>query len=115
MKLDIVLTVQEIEKTPYEKIIALRMVGNNIKVRLEYPYKVIGVNFNVGDKVRLSIDNVKDENYKLNWDVYMWGIVYYVSQNIVRISIGGLILDVEGYTGPVNVGEKVYIGLKRVS
>lgn len=43
----------------------------------------------------------------------MNGIVYYVSENIIKISIGGgLIMDVNNFKNDVKVGEKVYIGLK---
>jgi len=114
MKFDEILTVEQAEFIPeYDGIKALLMRSSRgHQVYLEYPEKVLGVKIDRGFKVRLSLDNNKDENYRQNWDVYMWGKVYYVSQDMVRISIGGLILELRGYDGPVSLGEKVYVGLK---
>lgn len=42
----------------------------------------------------------------------MNGVVYYVGESVVKISIGGLIMDVNNFKNDVKVGERVYIGLK---
>ncbi len=116
MKFDEVLTVVDAQVLPdYPTIKALIMRDEKgHEVYFEYPEGVVKVEINKDMKVRLCIDNVKDENYKQNWDVYMWGKVYYVAEKLVRISLGGLILEIKGYSEPVNIGEKVYVGIKRI-
>ncbi len=116
MKFDEILIVEQVEPLPdYDGIKALTMRSQSgLQVYLEYPEKAVGVRIDRGYRIRLSLDNVRDENYRTNWDVYMWGKVYYISQDTVRISIGGLILELKGYKDPVSLGEKVYIGLKIV-
>ncbi len=116
MKFDNILTVVDAYTLPdYPTIKALIMRDDKgHEVYLEYPEGVVRVPIDKDMKVRLSIDNNKDENYRQNWDVYMWGKVYYVAEKLVRISLGGLILEIRGYTEPVNIGEKVYVGIKRI-
>ena len=116
MKFDEILTVEQAELLPeYDGIKALIMKNNKgHQVYLEYPEKAVGVEIYKGLRVRLCLDNVKDPDYRKNWDVYMWGKVYYVSQDMVKISLGGLILEIRGFSGPVSLGEKVYVGLKIV-
>ena len=116
MKFDEILKIDNIRDFPgYTGIQIIEMSNEKgIKIYLEYPAKILPIRYNVGDKIRLNIDNVKDSDYKKNWDVYMWGIVYYVTEDLIRISIHGLILEIKGFKTSVNIGEKVYIGLKRV-
>ncbi len=87
--------------------------GKGLRVYLEYPVKIVRVQIDKNSRVILSIDNVKDVEYKKNWDVYMTGIVYHKYDNNVRISIGGFIVEVKNYVGDVSIGEKVYVGIKR--
>ena len=42
--------------------------------------------------------------------IAMWGIVYHVAEELTRISIGGLQLDIKKKL-PLAIGEKVYIGI----
>ncbi|WP_069807175.1 hypothetical protein [Vulcanisaeta thermophila] len=102
-----------IEGTRFEGIIRVRMISEgNVEVSMEYPVKAVGVELRQDYTVNLSIDTEKDPNYRANWDVYMNGMVYYVGNGIVKISIGGLIIDVINYNGDAKVGERVYVGLK---
>ncbi len=113
MNLEGIFRVTDVRPTPYRGIVRLEMEGEEgIRIGLEYPEEVLGVKIEKGSSVKISIKNEKDPNYKENWDVYMNGIVYHIRENIVKVSIGGLILDVYSYKGDVRLGEKVYIGLK---
>ncbi|GAB6944688.1 hypothetical protein [Vulcanisaeta sp. JCM 14467] len=105
--------VVDVKGTDYRGIVRLEMSGESgISLALEYPRDAVGVDIKQGDNVRVSISNEKDPNYASNWDVYMNGVVYYVGESNVKISIGGLIMDVNNFKNDVRVGEKVYIGLK---
>ncbi|MGC8606105.1 MAG: hypothetical protein ACP5GZ_00850 [Vulcanisaeta sp.] len=105
--------VVNVKETDYKGVVRLEMEGSSgISLALEYPKNAVGVDIKQGDNVRINISNEKDPNYTLNWDVYMNGIVYYVGENIVKISIGGLIMDINNFKNNVKVGEKVYIGLR---
>ncbi|ADN51234.1 hypothetical protein [Vulcanisaeta distributa] len=105
--------VMNVKGTDYKGIVRLEMSSESgVSLALEYPRDVIGVDIKQGDNVKVSISNEKDPNYASNWDVYMNGVVYYVGGNIIKISIGGLIMDVNNFKNDVKVGEKVYIGLK---
>ncbi len=102
-----------VKSTSYRGIVRLEMSSESgVSLALEYPRDVIGVDIKQGDNVKVSISNEKDPNYSSNWDVYMNGIVYHVSESSVKVSIGGLIMDINNFRGEVKVGEKVYIGLK---
>lgn len=105
--------VVDVKGTDYRGIVRLEMSGESgISLALEYPRDAVGVDIKQGDNVRVSISNEKDPNYASNWDVYMNGVVYYVGESNVKISIGGLIMDIHNFKNDVKVGEKVYIGLK---
>ncbi|MGC8543414.1 MAG: hypothetical protein ACP5NQ_05695 [Vulcanisaeta sp.] len=104
-----------VKDTDYKGIVRLEMEGSSgITIALEYPRDIIGVDIKQGDNVRVSINNDKDPNYASNWDVYMNGIVYYVSEGLVKVSIGGLIMDINNFKNDVKIGEKVYVGLKLI-
>ncbi|WP_054854642.1 hypothetical protein [Vulcanisaeta sp. JCM 16161] len=105
--------VMDVKGTDYRGVVRLEMSsGSGISLALEYPRDAVGVDIRQGDNVRVSISNEKDPNYASNWDVYMNGVVYYVGESVVKISIGGLIMDVNNFKNDVKVGERVYIGLK---
>lgn len=105
--------VMDVKGTDYRGIVRLEMSSESgVSLALEYPRNAVGVDIKQGDNVRVSISNEKDPNYSSNWDVYMNGVVYYVGGNNVKISIGGLLMDVNNFKNDVKVGEKVYIGLK---
>ncbi|MCG2863007.1 MAG: hypothetical protein RXP99_04320 [Vulcanisaeta sp.] len=105
----------DVKGTGFRGIVRLEMEdATGVSLALEYPRDVLGIDIKQGDNVRVSISNSKDPNYSSNWDVYMNGVVYYVSEGLVKVSIGGLILDIRNYKGEAKVGEKVYIGLKLI-
>ena len=105
--------VVSVKPTDYKGIVRIEMGGESgISLALEYPRDAVGVDIKQGDSVRVSISNEKDPNYASNWDVYMNGVVYYVGGGNVKVSIGGLIMDINNFKDEVRVGEKVYIGLK---
>lgn len=104
-----------VRETGYRGVVRLEMEGpSGVALSLEYPRDAVGVDIRQGDNVRVSISSDRDPNYKSNWDVYMSGIVYYVGEGLVKVSIGGLILDVNNFKNEVRVGEKVYVGLKLI-
>jgi hypothetical protein len=107
--------VVNVKETGYKGIVRLEMEsGSGLSLALEYPRDAVGVDIRQGDGVKVSISSNKDPNYASNWDVYMSGVVYHVSEGLVKISIGGLILDVNNFRNEVKVGEKVYVGLKLI-
>ena len=113
MKLEGTFEVVDVRPTQYRGIMLVELRGESeLDVVMEYPSGVVNVPLDKGSMVRLGIDNVKDERFRENWDVYMWGLVYYVGGNRVKISVGGLIIDVRNYRGAAMPGEKVYVGLK---
>ncbi|ABW00880.1 hypothetical protein [Caldivirga maquilingensis] len=92
-------------------VVKLRLEGEGSLITVELP--AIINKFKQGDSVLISLSSSKDENYKGNWDVYMWGMVYYLGENFMRISIGGFILHLEGnVSSRPNLGDKIYVGLK---
>ncbi len=105
--------VVNVRETGYKGVVRLDMKsGSGVSLGLEYPRDAIGVDIKQGSNVRVSISNDKDPNYASNWDVYMNGIIYYVDGDSVKVSIGGLIMDINNFKNNVRVGEKVYVGLK---
>ncbi|OYT27248.1 MAG: hypothetical protein B6V02_00295 [Thermoprotei archaeon ex4572_64] len=108
--------VKNVKKLPYRGIDGLELESSSgTCMYLEYPSSIIKIPITVGNKVKISLSKVKDENYKVNWDIYMWGLVYYVSERFVRISIGGLILELKNVDTSLEVGDRVYIGIKKLS
>ncbi len=108
--------VKNVKKLPYRGIDGLELESlSGIHMYLEYPSSVIKIPITVGNKVKISLSKVKDENYKANWDIYMWGLVYYISEKYIRISIGGLILELKNIDTSLEIGDKVYIGIKKLS
>ncbi|MFB6471006.1 MAG: hypothetical protein TU36_007240 [Vulcanisaeta sp. AZ3] len=104
-----------VEETSYQGVVRLKMESQSgFFLVLEYPKDAVGVNIKQGNNIRISISNDRDPNYVTNWDVYMSGVVYYVSEGLVKISIGGLILDINNFKDEARIGEKVYIGLKLI-
>ncbi|BDR91172.1 hypothetical protein [Vulcanisaeta souniana] len=102
-----------VKETGYRGVVRLDMEGDSgVSLGLEYPRDAVGVDIKQGSNVKVSISNDKDPNYASNWDVYMNGVVYYVGGNSVKISIGGLIMDINNFKNDARVGEKVYVGLK---
>ncbi len=73
------------------------------------------VAFNVGDAVELALSLEKDEDYRGNWDIYMWGIVYSYKDRRMYVSVGGLIMSIHvtDEESPFSIGSKVYIGIRR--
>ncbi len=114
MKFRGVFKVLKVESLPdYSGLKAIYMVDDSGReIYLEYPEELTKVRISENSSVEISLDNVKDENYKTNWDVYMWGVVYYSAENVIRISIGGLIMELKKFDIKPEVGEKVYVGLK---
>ncbi len=78
-------------------------------VTLELPLEKLGIKLEKNTPIRLVLTKEKDENYR-KYKVYMWGLVYHVDEDVTRISIGGLQLDIKRKL-PLKVGDKVYIGL----
>lgn len=104
--------VTEVQYEP-NNVVKLRLEGEDGLVTIELP--AIINKFKSGDSILISLSGAKDENYRSNWDIYMWGIVYYSGEDAVRISIGGFILHMEGNAFKANrpgVGEKIYVGLR---
>ncbi len=113
MKFEGKFKVVKVETMPdYPSIKALHMVDDSGReIYLEYPEEVLNVKINEGDQIYLCIDHQKDEKYRENWDVYMWGRIYYKDGSRTRVSIGGLILEVRG-CDLGEVGDKVYVGIR---
>lgn len=104
--------VDSLETEPND-VVKVNLTGNGLRAFVELPGRI--ALFKAGDEVLLSLSSEKDENYRSNWDVYMWGVVYYSGEGGFRVSIGGFILSLEGVSEKPTVGEKVYVGLKRAS
>ncbi len=114
MKYRGVFKVLKVEDMPdYSGLKAIYLTDNaGREVYLEFPEKLTNVKIPANVNIELSLDNVKDEDYKSNWDVYMWGIVYYSDESRIRISIGGLIMELKNFNVKAEIGEKVYVGIK---
>ncbi len=82
------------------------------EIYLEYPEEIVNIKVNEGDSIYLSISHQKDEKYRENWDLYMWGRIYYKDGSRTRISIGGLIVEVKSQDNIGEIGDKVYVGLR---
>ncbi|NPA23263.1 MAG: hypothetical protein GXO23_03095 [Crenarchaeota archaeon] len=97
----------------YPSLKALYMVDDSGReMYLEYPEEILKIKVNEGDTLYISIDHQKDERYRENWDVYMWGRIYYRDGSRTRISIGGLILELKSPDNLGEVGDKVYVGIR---
>jgi len=84
-------------------------LSGDVEATIELPLEKLGVTLKKGDKIRLVLS--KEKNGDLSkYRVYMWGIVYHVTEGLTRISIGGLQLDIKKKL-PLAVGEKVYVGI----
>ncbi|ABL88130.1 conserved hypothetical protein [Pyrobaculum islandicum DSM 4184] len=81
----------------------------DVDITIELPLNILGIKLSKGENVKLVLQQEKDKELH-KYKVYAWGIVYYVGNNITRISIGGLQLDIMKEL-PLKVGEKVYIGI----
>ena len=109
--------VAEIRDTQWRGIKRIVVEHEGGESLLELPLDRLSpyVTLNVGDDIELSISLEKDENYRSNWDVYMWGVVYSYRDERIYISVGGLIMSVyvpkDG--APFSIGSKVYVGVKK--
>ncbi|ABO08481.1 hypothetical protein [Pyrobaculum calidifontis] len=84
-------------------------LSGDVEATVELPLEKLGVALKKGDKIRLVLSKEKDGDLS-KYKVYMWGIVYHVAEELTRISIGGLQLDIKKKL-PLAIGEKVYIGI----
>lgn len=96
-------------------VVKLRLEGEDGLMMIELPAVVN--RFREGDSVLVSLSSSRDENYRENWSVYMWGVVYYSGEDYVRLSIGGFIMHMEGgvVKNRPGLGEKIYIGLRQLT
>ena len=76
----------------------------------ELPLERLGVKVSPESKLEIVISSAKDPEYKQKYSVYVWGVAYHITDKVTRISVGGLIFHFDSRL-PVNVGDKVYIGI----
>ncbi len=107
----------EISDTQWRGIKRLVVAHGDGESLLELPLDKIAahVTLNVGDSVEVAVSPERDENYRDNWDIYMWGIVYSYKDRHMYVSVGGLIMSIQVVDegGPFSIGSKVYIGVRK--
>ncbi len=106
---EIVADIADLER-PLKRI----SLEGDVKAEIELPIALLNINLNKNNKLIINIDKNKEEDYKNKYDIYMWGILYNKSNNLVYISIGGLIFKIYSDL-PFNIGDKLYIGIKLTS
>lgn len=104
--------VKGVEKVS-SNVVRVMLEGEGTSLTMELPTSLAA--FNSGDRVLVNLSSEKDPDYKSRWDIYMWGIVYYAGADAVRISVGGFIVVVSGLANKPNVGDKVYVGVKKMT
>jgi len=103
-------------QTSYRGIIGVELRGEGgVELYLEYPEGVTKVPLARDSVIEISINNEKDPEFRSRWSIYMRGIVYHVGDGIIKVSIGGLIMDIRGYGGEARVGDWVYVGIRLLS
>ena len=103
-------SVKSVENIPeYRGLSRVRFEGD-VSGYFELPLERLGVKIPLGSKLEIVISSAKDPEYRQRYSVYVWGVAYHVSEKVTRISVGGLIFHFDSRL-PVNVGDKVYIGI----
>ncbi|HDI31883.1 MAG TPA: hypothetical protein ENF80_03600 [Thermofilum sp.] len=107
----------EVKDLSYAKISKLGFKVAGGEIYLEIPHKILEeVDWlpKPGDKVEILIS--KEYKSDDSWEIVYSGKVYLKKEDSVFISFGGLIgvIKVKRYLS-LEVGDKVYMGLKRVS